>query len=219
MDRNASLPEKVTITKINFAYRRLPGWMDKLNKVRGSTEAVVEVDEELMRAEEKNKDKVKVKVSGSTGAAVVEDEEGDGASLDADDDDQLEDMLTFLKRFGVATKGCKFNKAEDLYSEACYSAMKSMSDGGPSLHAEGLDEAQVKRGATKVKMSVAYLTLRQEERARRKEDEELVAYNNALFEKMKADSDRKKANTDCFELYKESVKWLGNGRPASRPPP
>ena len=80
-----------------------------------------------------------------------------------------------------------------------------------------INKTEVKRA--KVKMSLAYLRQREEERARRKEDEELVAYNTAFLEKMKADSDRKKANTDCFELYKESVKWLGNGRPASRPPP
>ncbi len=115
----------------------------------------------------------------------------------------------------MATKDCKFNNAEDLYSEPCLSAMKSLSGGGPSLHAdvdEGRDEAQVKRA--KVKMSLAYLRLCQLERARRKEDEELCAYNTAVLEKMKAKSDRKKSNTSsCFEFYKESVKVIGNQQP------
>ena len=49
---------------------------------------------------------------------------------------RADDLLTAIKRWGVATKDCVFNKAEDLYSEPCLSAMKSLSGGGPSLHAD-----------------------------------------------------------------------------------
>ena len=111
---------------------------------------------------------------------------------------QAEDLLTAVRRFGIATKDCKFNKAGDLYSEPCLSAMKALSMGGPSLHADDDEGREVT----------------EEERARRKEDEELCVYNTAVLKKMKVKSDRKKSNTSgCFEFYKENAKVIGNQRP------
>ena len=129
---------------------------------------------------------------------------------------RADDLLTAIKRWGVATKDCEFNKADDLYSVPCRSAMKTLGGGGPNLHANddegGRDQAEV--GRPGIKMSLARLRLREKERARRKEDEELCAYNTAVLEKMKAESDRKKNNENCFAFYKESCKVIGNQRPA-----